>query len=85
MVMTIIETKENQNYTGIMQGLNALITNISAFKSCIMPFLKFKVLVNFDFFFLSEASIFSLIWSAPTISFSNVHTRLLYIVLWISK
>ena len=43
-----------------MQDLNALITNISAFKCCVIPFLKFKVLVNFDFFF-SEASIFSLI------------------------
>ena len=42
-----------------MQDLNALITKISAFKCCVIPFLKFKVLVNFDFF--SEASIFSLI------------------------
>ena len=33
-----------------MQDLNALITNISAFKCCIIPFLKFKVLVNSDFF-----------------------------------
>ena len=33
-----------------MQDLNALITNISAFKGCVIPFLKFKVLVNFDFF-----------------------------------
>ena len=45
-----------------MQDLNALITNISAFKCCVIPFLKFKVLNNFDFFlFFSEASIFSLI------------------------
>ena len=51
---------------GIMQDLNALIANISAFKSRIIPFLKFKfkvqAIVNFDFF--SEASV---IWSAPTI------------------
>ena len=34
-----------------MQDLNALITNISAFKCCVIPFLKFKVkVVNFDFF-----------------------------------
>ena len=37
-----------------MQDLNALITNISAFKCCVIPFLKFKVLVNFDFFFLKQ-------------------------------